>query len=142
LLDCITAAAGGDLALGRKGVAMALRARDETRYLANVLPLTAGARRKAGIAYSAVATVFIQRAALELRSPPEALAKEFGLTPAEVRVLFAIVNVGVVSEVAEMLGISEATVRTHLHRLFEKTATARQAELVKLVAGYTNPLLE
>jgi DNA-binding CsgD family transcriptional regulator len=57
------------------------------------------------------------------------------------RVLLAIVDVGGVPEVAEALGLSEATVKTHLHRLFAKTETRRQAELVKLVAGFSNPLL-
>jgi len=64
------------------------------------------------------------------------MAREFQLTPAELRVLFSIVETGGVSEVADILGISEATVRTHLHRLYEKTGSGRQAELVKLVAGY------
>jgi DNA-binding CsgD family transcriptional regulator len=36
----------------------------------------------------------------------------------------------------ETLGISEATAKTHLHHVFEKTGTSRQADLVKLVAGY------
>jgi DNA-binding CsgD family transcriptional regulator len=85
--------------------------------------------------------VFVQKAALDLPSPPEAIAKEFRLTPAELRVLFAIVEVGGVADVAAVLGISEGTVKTHLHRLFEKTGTSRQAELVKLVAGYSNALL-
>jgi DNA-binding CsgD family transcriptional regulator len=34
-----------------------------------------------------------------------------------------------------LLGISQATVKTHLHNLFRKTGTRRQSELVKLVAG-------
>jgi hypothetical protein len=55
--------------------------------------------------------------------------------------LFAIIEVGGVSEVAEVLGIGEGTVKTHLHHLFEKTGASRQAELVKLVAGYANVLL-
>ena len=46
-----------------------------------------------------------------------------------------------VPEVAEELGIGEATVKTHLHRLFAKTETTRQAELVKLVAAFSNPLV-
>jgi DNA-binding CsgD family transcriptional regulator len=46
-----------------------------------------------------------------------------------------------VPEVAEALGVSATTVKTHLARLFEKTSTRRQAELVKLVAAFTNPLL-
>ena len=40
-----------------------------------------------------------------------------------------------------VLGISAETVKTHLGRLFEKTETSRQADLVKLVGAYSNPLL-
>jgi DNA-binding CsgD family transcriptional regulator len=43
--------------------------------------------------------------------------------------------------VAETLGIAENTVKTHLRRLFEKTGTTRQAELVKLVAAFSSQLL-
>jgi DNA-binding CsgD family transcriptional regulator len=135
------AAGNGDAAVGRKGIAVPLRARDGGRYLANVLPLTSGARRKAHISYAAAATVFVHKATLDRPSPPEAIAQEFGLTPAELRVLFAIIEVGGVREVAEVLGISEATVKTHLHHLFGKTGTGRQVELVRLVAGYANALL-
>jgi hypothetical protein len=31
--------------------------------------------------------------------------------------------------------------RTHLHHLFEKTGTGRQVDLVKLLAGFANPLI-
>jgi DNA-binding CsgD family transcriptional regulator len=85
--------------------------------------------------------VFVHRAELETVSPPEAIAKLYGLVPSELRVLLAIVQVGGVPEAAEALGIGGATVKTHLHRLFAKTGTRRQAELVKLVAGFSNPLL-
>ena len=120
---------------------MPLKARNEERYVAHVLPLTSGSRRKAGVSYAAAATVFVQKAALDLPSPPEAVGKEFQPTPAELRVLFAIVEVGGAPEVAEVLGLSEPTVKTHLRHLFEKTGTRRQAELVKLVAGYSNALI-
>jgi DNA-binding CsgD family transcriptional regulator len=43
-------------------------------------------------------------------------------------------------EVAEALGIGEGTVKTHLKRLFAKTGTRRQADLVKVVAGFASPL--
>jgi len=141
LLDSFTAAANGDAALGRKGIAVPLRARDDTRYVAHVLPLTSGARRKAGASYRAVATVFVHKATLELPTPPEAIAQEFRLTPAEQRVLFAIIEVGGAPEVAEVLGISEWTVKTHLRNLFDKTGTSRQVDLVKLVAGYADRLI-
>jgi DNA-binding CsgD family transcriptional regulator len=136
LLDIFTAAENGDTALGRRGVAVPLKARDGERYVAHVLPLTSGARRKAGISYGAAATIFVRKAGLDLPSPPIVIAQEFQLTPAELRVLFSIIEMDSVSEVARVLGITEATVRTHLHRLFEKTGTGRQADLVKLVAGY------
>ena len=116
---------------------MPLTARTGERYVAHVLPLTSGARRKAGISYSATAALFIRKAALDLPSPPEAVADAFKLTPAEVRVLFAIVEIGGVPEVAPVLGISDLTVKTHLHHIYEKTATKRQADLVKLVASYS-----
>jgi DNA-binding CsgD family transcriptional regulator len=62
-------------------------------------------------------------------------------TPTELRVLLAVMQVGGASEVAEALGIAESTVRTHLLRLFAKTGTKGQADLIKLVTSYTNPLI-
>jgi len=56
------------------------------------------------------------------------------------RVLLAIVEIGGVPEVAEALGVAETTVKTHLGRLYQKTGAGRQADLVKLVAGFSNPL--
>lgn len=141
LLDSFAAAEAGDAAVGHKGVAVPLKARTGERYVAHVLPLASGARRKAGISYCAAATVFVHKAALDLPSPPEAIVQEYKLTPSELRVLFAIVEVGGVPEVADVLGISETTARTHLKHLFEKTETSRQADLVKLVAGYSNTLV-
>jgi DNA-binding CsgD family transcriptional regulator len=79
------------------------------------------------------------RGARDLPSPPEAIVNEFKLTPRELRVLFAIVEVGGVPDVAEVLGVSAETVKTHLWRLFEKTRTSRQADLVKLVAAFPIP---
>ena len=115
---------------------MPITARDDERYVAHVLPMTSAGRRKAGVSYGAVAAVFVRKAALDLPSPPVVIAKQFGLTQAELRVLFSVVEIGGVSEVAEVLGIAEATVKTHLQHVFEKTRTSRQADLVKLVAGY------
>src|SRR5262249_44666181 len=42
LLDSFAACRDGDAALGHRGIAMPLQARDATRYVAHVLPLTAG----------------------------------------------------------------------------------------------------
>jgi DNA-binding CsgD family transcriptional regulator len=116
-------------------------AREGERYVAHVLPLTSGARRRAGTCYAAVAALFVHKAALEAPSPPEAIAKTFKLTPTELRVLLGIVQVGSVPETAAALGMGKATVRSHLLRLYAKTGTGHQTELVKLVAGFTNPLV-
>ena len=140
LREILAAANAGDAALGSKGIALPLTAHDGERYVAHVLPLTSGARREAGLAYNAVAALFIRKAALEPFSPPEVISEMYKLTPTELRVLLAIVDIGGVPEVAAALGIAVTTVKTHLSRLFEKTGVGRQADLVKLVAGFSTPL--
>ena len=141
LTDTFATAGSGDAAVGIKGVAVPLLARDGERYVAHILPLTSGARRRAGASSAAVAAMFIHKAALDTPSPPEAIAKAYKLAPMELRVLLAVVEVGGVPEVAEALGIAETTVRTHLQRTYNKTGVNRQADLVKLVAAFSNPLL-
>lgn len=138
--DAVAAAKGGDAAVGRRGVAVPLAARDGERYVAHALPLASAARSCAGASRTAVAALFVQKAALEIRAAPEVMAKTYNLTPTELRVLLSIVETGGVPETAEALGIGQATVKTHLHRLFAKTDTRRQSELVKLVAGLSSPL--
>jgi DNA-binding CsgD family transcriptional regulator len=138
--DALIAAGNGDAAVGIRGIALPLVARDGGRHVAHVLPLTSGARRRAGIATSAAAALFVHKAALDIPSPQEAIARTYKLTPTELRVLLAIVEIGGVPEAAEALGIGDATVRTHLGHLFEKTGAKRQADLVKLVAGFSSPL--
>jgi DNA-binding CsgD family transcriptional regulator len=44
-----------------------------------------------------------------------------------------------ITEVAEGLGISAATAKTHLSRLFNKTGTQRQAELMRLAMSALAP---
>jgi len=139
--DAVAAAATGDAELGIKGLCLPLTARGGKRYVAHLLPLTSGARRRAGRSYAAVAALFVHEATVDMPSPPEAIAKSYTLTPMELRVLLAIVEVGGVPEVAAALGIAESTVKTHLGRLYEKTGTHRQADLVKIVAGFSNPLV-
>jgi DNA-binding CsgD family transcriptional regulator len=140
-LNAIFAAAGsGGTGLGSKGIAVPLRAHDGSCYVAHVLPRPSGAHRRAGASGAAVATLFVHKAELEAPSPPEAIARFHRLTPSELRVLLAIVQVGGVPETAAALGVAEATVKTHLHRVFGKTGASRQADLVKLVAGFSNPV--
>jgi len=140
LREIFAAADQGDAALGTMGIAVPLIGKDDERYVAHVLPLTSGARRRAGRTYTAAAALFVRKAALVVPSAFEVIGKTFKLTPTELRVLLAIVEVGAVPEVAAALGVAATTVKTHLGRLFAKTGATRQADLVKLVAGYASPL--
>jgi DNA-binding CsgD family transcriptional regulator len=45
-----------------------------------------------------------------------------------------------VPDVANVLGLSQATIKTHLRSIFAKTGTRRQADLVKFVAQFANPV--
>ncbi len=141
LRDTVTAAGNDDLEANVRGIALPLAAQNGDRYVAHVLPLISGARRLAGAATTAAAALFVRKAEMERASPPEVIGKTYNLTPTELRVLLAIVDVGGVPEVAAALGVADTTVKTHLSRLFEKTGAGRQADLVKLVAGFSTPLM-
>jgi DNA-binding CsgD family transcriptional regulator/PAS domain-containing protein len=140
LRETFSAAGDGDAGLGVNGIALPLTAHDGERYLVHVLPVTSGARRLSGAAHAATAAVFVRKAAMDTRSAPEVIGRTFELTPTELRVLQAIVEVGGVPEVATALGVAESTIKTHVGRVFAKTGTSRQADLVKLVAGFSTPL--
>ena len=140
LRDVFAAASQGDAALGTKGIAVSLIGKDGERYVAHALPLTSGARRRAGLDRAAAAALFVRRATLVASSASQVIGETFKLTPTELRVLLAITEVGGIPEVATAFGVADTTVRTHVSRLFEKTGATRQADLVKLVAGYTTPL--
>jgi DNA-binding CsgD family transcriptional regulator len=140
LREVFALAGGGDQAIKGGGIAIPLLARSGAPYVAHVLPLTSGSRRAAGINYDAVAAVFVRSAALDLGALTEAMGRLYGLSPAELRALQAVIDIGGVSRAASALGISEATVKTHLQRIFEKTGTRSQVDLIKLVADQASPL--
>jgi DNA-binding CsgD family transcriptional regulator len=139
LRAALAGANAGREAIGATSVAIPLISQDDERYVAHLLPL-GDARHRAGIGNGAVAALFVQRATMAPPSSPEVIARYYGLTPTELRVLLAIVEVGGGPEVAERLGVADSTVKTHLHRLYQKTGTHGQVGLVKLVAGFSDPL--
>jgi DNA-binding CsgD family transcriptional regulator len=66
-------------------------------------------------------------------SPPlQRLRELFGLTPAEARLALALFEGATPNEAANKFGISPNTARAQLARVFEKTGTGRQSELVRL----------
>jgi DNA-binding CsgD family transcriptional regulator len=140
LPDVIAAAGEGDAALGTRGIAVPLSFPPQMPWLAHVLPLISGARRQAGKNFAATAAVFVRKTSLEVPSAMESMSKLYGLTPGELRVLAAVSEFGGISAVSDVVGVSEATVKTHLQRVFAKTNTNRQTELIKLVAAHASPL--
>jgi DNA-binding CsgD family transcriptional regulator len=80
--------------------------------------------------------VFVADPASAADPAPEQVRLQFGLTAAEAVVACEIVKGLGIRDCARVIGISETTARTHLHRVFEKTGTKRQAQLVrKLLAS-------
>ena len=105
------------------------------------MPLAGGARQSACTDHQAACALFVCKAELSTLSPSAIVARTFKLTPTELRVLLAVVEVGGAPEVADALGIAETTVKTHLGRIYGKTGTGRHADLAKLLASYSSPLL-
>jgi DNA-binding CsgD family transcriptional regulator len=140
LRETLGACQGDERQMGVSGIAVPLTATSGVQYVAHVLPLTSGARRAAGLNYAAAAAIFVRKAAIEPSSAFETMQQKFRLTPNEVRVLQALVEISGAAAIGAVLGMSEATVKTHLHHLFEKTGAGRQADLVRLVAGFASPL--
>lgn len=64
---------------------------------------------------------------------PALLRRQFDLTRAEAALAGEILRGDGLSACAARLGIKPSTARTHLRRVFEKTGTHRQAELVRLL---------
>ena len=132
-------AAQGDAVLGAEGRAIAVTTRSGRKFVATIMPLSAGRRSVIGSPTDAVAAVCLKEAEFEATGGAQALAALHGLTRREMAILAASVKVGGAPEVAAVMGITETTVRSHLKAIFRKTGATRQADLVKLMAGVASP---
>lgn len=83
---------------------------------------------------SAVAVVYAVDPAAQLLTAEDLLRRTYRFSPAECRVATLLVQGQTCEAIAEVLSLSRHTVRTHLKNIFAKTGTARQAELVRLLA--------
>ena len=107
---------------------------DRGSLIATVLQLGNGRRQllSAG-AQTDMFAVFMQDPAATPPIPGEAIANLYGLTPGELRVLLAIAQGRSSQEVADILGISLATVKTHFQHIYQKTGLNRQSDLRQMV---------
>ncbi|MER9999256.1 LuxR family transcriptional regulator [Mesorhizobium sp. M0051] len=138
LLEAIASAASEDASLGSRGIGLPISAPGQPPAVAYVLPLTEGTARAAF--RPACAAVFVSTTTSSSPLPEAVLTALFDLTPAEARVLLRIGSGLSASKSALALGIGENTLKTHLNRIFAKTSTRRQADLVKLVSDIGTPL--
>lgn len=135
LRDVFLAAAKGDDTVGVRGVAVPLTEISHDQWVAHVLPLTSGRRQQTSGAYRAVAAVFIRQNAPSELSPMEGFSKLYGLTGSEIRVAEAVLRLSGNEAIADALGISVATVKTHLNHVYRKSGAKNQSDLIKLIAG-------
>ncbi len=126
--------------LGQRGISIPALMKNGRPSVTHVLPLR-GADLRCGLEQRATAAVFVAGIETVPQMPAAALALLYDVTPAEARVLELIVEGLTPRESAEKLNVSITTVRTHLARLFDKTHTSRQAELVALMGRLTVPFL-
>lgn len=121
------------------GHALAIPDGDGAGYVATLLPLEQGRRQNLIAPFAASVAVFTQSPAEAPVAPGEAFARLYRLTGGELRVLVVLARGVGAKEAADILGISEATVRTHLQQMFSKTGTSRQADLLRLLQSAAPP---
>jgi DNA-binding CsgD family transcriptional regulator len=102
-------------------------------YLMQLTPQTHTQAAFEQVGRSARAALFVRRAETVPRSGIEACAILYGLTPSEMRVLQAALDIHTVAEMAAALGVSPNTIKKHLSAIFAKMGVSRRASLIRLV---------
>lgn len=99
------------------------------------LPPAAGFETAAGPARAIVFILDSDRSSDFLDA--ELLRRLYGVTQAEARLAARLFSGETLADAASHCGIAQATARTQLRGIFEKTGTHRQAELVRLLVALT-----
>lgn len=122
--------AGGSLTLSRPSGC--------SPYLVLVSPFGVLRRPEGGAPLGAIAWVSDPSRQPEL--PSALLARLYGLTDAESRLVLALLAGRSMEDSAAQLGRTYGTVRVQLKQIFHKTGVRRQAELIRLLLPYTSVL--
>ena len=117
-----------------------LEGRNGQVMVATVLPLNSGLRKACAKPLTASAAVFLHHPPIVDGSLVATLGTAFRLTGAEARVMASLLEGLQISEIALRYGVSASTVRTQVQRLFEKTSTKRQSDLVRVVSNTLPPI--
>lgn len=127
ILGCVQTASG---TANSPGGAIAIRREGKLPLTLSVAPL------RPAIATSAIsqpAALIFMRDPEALNTGAETLRHLFGLTRTEAAVAEALTEGQELAEIAASLAIGMGTVRSHLKKIFSKTYTSKQAELVALL---------
>jgi DNA-binding CsgD family transcriptional regulator len=142
LHDSVARCVGTNLDLGSRGIAIPVSLQGSSPAVAYVLPLSNSSGQELRSMFRpAAAAVFISTG---LANPPglkDMLCTLYDLTPSEARVAIQVFDGLTPAQAALQQGLSENTMKTHLARVFHKMGVSRQAELVKLVATLSSPIL-
>lgn len=137
LSEAIERAAQDDVALGQRGVGIALEAPRESPVVAYVLPLQTSPIRSAF--HSGAVALFLSTRDHSRPVTNSLLATLFDLTPTEARTVPELVRDAGTKEIAKKLGISDHTVISQLKRVYQKTGTNKQTQLAALIHGFELP---
>lgn len=127
----VTACADGRIE--RAGASVLIDQGDGPGVLAHVLPLPRESAGRDG----AVAAILLTNPSQAGHAPIESFVQRYTLTPSETRVLMAMLEGKSPRAIAAAQGVGLPTVRTHLSRLYDKTGTGGQTELVRLATSLT-----
>ncbi len=81
------------------------------------------------------ALLFISDPEQKVEASENILSQMYGLTAAESKITAILTQGNSLNQACEMLKIKPNTIRTHLKRIFSKTETNRQSELVQLITS-------
>jgi DNA-binding CsgD family transcriptional regulator len=140
LLAALSSATSGSNSPNSGAHSIALPSSDGEGLIGTVMPVDQGQRRSLMAPWAAKVALFVQNPTVTPQMPGEAFARLYGLTGGELRVALAMAPGLSAKEAADVLGLSEATVRTHQQHVFQKTGTSKQSELIRLLMAATPPV--
>ncbi|MBY6242670.1 helix-turn-helix transcriptional regulator [Methylosinus sp. Sm6] len=122
------------------GAEIGIEREDGRPLLATVLPIAPEGPFTPLAENAACCAIFVSDPDALQTSRSRAVAQNYGLTPAETRLLDSILSGAGLARAAEEMGVTVATAQTHLKRVFSKTGTGRQGQLINLVMTSAPPL--
>lgn len=134
--DALLAPAG---AAPENGIPVTLGSVGAPPIAAWVFPLKRRSRIRGAETFAPKVAIFFQEIGQSAPLAGKLFVKQFAITPSECRVLVLLTQGHTPAAIAEWTGSSTPTIKTHLSRLFAKTGTKTQAQLVRLAMTALSP---